>query len=98
MPTRPSAGWYNAPLTILAGFFMRFTIRDVLWLTALIGLALGWFVDHRIVTAEAKLWTNRAVDAEMAMKSDGWIVDWRDADRGPYFVYPNGRTWAPYGR
>ena len=63
-----------------------------------IGLALGWFVDHRIVTAEAKLWTNRAVDAEMAMKSDGWIVDWRDADRGPYFVYPNGRTWAPYGR
>jgi len=25
----------------------RFTIRDVLWLTALIGLALAWLVSHR---------------------------------------------------
>ena len=25
----------------------RFTIRDVLWLTVLVGLAVGWWVDHR---------------------------------------------------
>jgi hypothetical protein len=24
----------------------RFTIRDVLWLTVLVGLALGWWIDH----------------------------------------------------
>ena len=26
---------------------IRFTIRDLLWLTALVALALGWWVDHR---------------------------------------------------
>jgi hypothetical protein len=25
----------------------RFTIRDVLWLTVVVGLALGWGLDHR---------------------------------------------------
>jgi hypothetical protein len=24
----------------------RFTIRDVLWLTALVALAVGWFMEH----------------------------------------------------
>jgi hypothetical protein len=24
----------------------RFTIRDVLWLTVVVGLAVGWFVEH----------------------------------------------------
>lgn len=24
----------------------RFTIRDMLWLTALLGLGLAWFIDH----------------------------------------------------
>jgi hypothetical protein len=27
----------------------RFTIRDVLWLTVVVGLAVGWVVDHRFV-------------------------------------------------
>jgi len=26
---------------------LRFTIRDLLWLTALIALAIGWWLDHR---------------------------------------------------
>jgi len=35
----------------------RFTIRDVLWLTVVVGLAVGWFVNRqalqrRAVTAE----------------------------------------------
>jgi len=25
----------------------RFTIRDVLWLTALVGVSVGWWADHR---------------------------------------------------
>jgi hypothetical protein len=31
----------------------RFTIRDVLWLTATVGLALGWWLDHREGLARA---------------------------------------------
>jgi cation transporter-like permease len=26
---------------------LRFTIRDLLWLTAVVGLAVGWWLDHR---------------------------------------------------
>jgi hypothetical protein len=25
---------------------LRFTIRDLLWLTALVALAIGWWLDH----------------------------------------------------
>jgi len=25
---------------------LRFTIRDLLWLTLVVGLAVGWWVDH----------------------------------------------------
>ena len=25
----------------------RFTIRDVLWLTVVVGLGVGWWIDHR---------------------------------------------------
>jgi hypothetical protein len=27
----------------------RFTIRDVLWLTVVVGLAVGWWIDRRNV-------------------------------------------------
>jgi len=38
----------------------RFTIRDVLWLTVVVALAVGWFVEHRaterrFAAQEAKL-------------------------------------------
>jgi hypothetical protein len=26
---------------------MRFTLRDLFWLTAVAGLSIGWFLDHR---------------------------------------------------
>ena len=30
---------------------MRFTIRDVLWLTLVVGLVVGWWVDHQRLAA-----------------------------------------------
>jgi sensor c-di-GMP phosphodiesterase-like protein len=30
----------------------RFTIRDVLWLTVLVGLSMGWWLDHRTTNAK----------------------------------------------
>jgi hypothetical protein len=30
---------------------MRFTIRDLLWLTVVASLAVGWWVDHRSLAA-----------------------------------------------
>ena len=32
----------------------RFTIRDVLWLTVVVALAVAWWIDHRTLAPEAK--------------------------------------------
>jgi hypothetical protein len=29
---------------------LRFTIRDLLWLTLVVALAVGWWIDHRRLT------------------------------------------------
>jgi hypothetical protein len=56
----------------------RFTIRDVLLLTVVVGLALGWWVDHSrlaaIVKAQRPL-ANIAIDLMGACKKVGWTVE-----------------------
>ena len=38
----------------------RFTIRDLLWLMVVVGLAVGWWLDHRAVGAlRAHAWLLR---------------------------------------
>jgi len=32
----------------------RFTIRDMLWLTVVVALGAGWWVDHRILAGSDK--------------------------------------------
>ncbi len=34
----------------------RFTIRDVLWLTVVVALAVGWWVEHRRTAAREAAW------------------------------------------
>jgi len=46
---------------------LRFTIRDVLWLTVVVALAVGWWVDRRslseqMVRLKSDLHMSRAVD------------------------------------
>jgi len=35
----------------------RFTIRDVLWLTLVVAMGVGWFAEHRLLTRWT--WTTR---------------------------------------
>jgi hypothetical protein len=38
---------------------VRFTLRDLLWLTVTAALLLGWLVDHRLQVARyAALWND----------------------------------------
>ena len=34
----------------------RFTIRDVLWLTVVVALAVAWWVDHRSHASQTSVW------------------------------------------
>ena len=64
----------------------RFTIRDVLWLTVVIGMGLGWFDDH----TQSKRLADLALTAAMAMNAEGWTVDFTK-DHGPFFKTPDGK-------
>src|SRR6266508_3549519 len=82
--------------------FFRFSIRDLLWLTLVVAVALGWFVRERQLRAEvdeAAKWRLAAGAAEEALDSFGlkvrwhfdssWVVVFDPADRNVSFVnYP----------
>jgi hypothetical protein len=37
----------------------RFTIREVLWLTVVVAMALGWWIDHRrVAIRNDSLWSH----------------------------------------
>jgi hypothetical protein len=55
----------------------RFTIRDVLLLTALIAACAGWFVDH--ATQERRIERERQANIEAAAKVQ---VEWLKRYRG----------------
>ena len=39
----------------------RFTIRDVLWLTVVVGMAIGWWRDHRTVHRFHDMWVSHVI-------------------------------------
>jgi hypothetical protein len=41
----------ECPAGKLAGVFMRFTIRDLMWLTVVAAFGVGWWIDRRGFTA-----------------------------------------------
>jgi len=57
----------------------RFTIRDVLLATLLVGLFLAWWLDRRYLStslAEASKWRMRAGALEEILRNDDWDVQW----------------------
>jgi hypothetical protein len=61
---------------------LRLSIRDVLWLTALVAMAFGWWSDH-IPTDQWYEWQNKAItDLSRQLQVDGHKVEWysRDCD------------------
>jgi hypothetical protein len=56
----------------------RFTIRDVLWLTVVVALSVGWWMDRdrlgqRIVARDAH-WATRNEGLEFVLRQEGWSV------------------------
>ena len=51
---------------------LRFTIRDVLWLTLVVGLAIGWWVDRGRQRRTAQTWKNVAGDLAEHLMGKGW--------------------------
>src|ERR1044072_6238180 len=46
---------------MLAGVCMRFTLRDLLWLTVVVGLSLGWYFAYQRLTMPPKLYRDEEI-------------------------------------
>ena len=57
---------------------LRFSVRDVLWLTAVVALACGWWLDHRRLVGDRIPF--RASAMEQVLKDEGWIVEQDEED------------------
>jgi hypothetical protein len=55
----------------------QFSLRDLVWLTALVGLGAGWVADHR--RQELRLAEQRAANVEAAAKVQ---IEWLKRYRG----------------
>lgn len=58
---------------------LRVSIRDVLWLTLVAGMAAGWYVHQRQLNTEiqkAQAWRQRAGALEYMLNGVGWSVSW----------------------
>ena len=60
----------------------RFTIRDVLLATVIVGLALGWGLDHRLLTLSGKSWKWCAELLANHFKDQLGSVQWNDENSG----------------
>jgi hypothetical protein len=65
---------------------MRFAIRDLLWLTVVVALAVGWWIDRSGLSASA----SRMEDAAHEVASD-WANDVGHAVR---YQMPDGKWTA----
>ena len=53
---------------------MKYTLRDALLTIGVIGLALGWIIDHRRLAIPAERYDQLKGDMELR----GWQLEWRE--------------------
>ena len=53
---------------------LRFTIRDLLWLTGVVALAVGWWVDHRNVAIQREQLSQRIANLEKLGQLQGQLI------------------------
>jgi hypothetical protein len=80
----------------------RFTIRDLLWLTLVVAMALGWFIHERQLQAEVRHQTARAAKwractgaLEFFFREDGKKLTWDFEREWVEFDTGRGVTLSP---
>ena len=60
---------------------LRFSIRDLLWLTVVAAMATAWWLDRnslkRSPYSEDGIWQQRANSAAEVLMAQGWTVVWK---------------------
>jgi hypothetical protein len=81
---------------MLTGFFMRFSIRDVLWLTMVVavalGVGLGWWRDRSRLQEQMERERHSADQVSMVLSKLGFVINHEDTPgRLEFFVPDNLR-------
>jgi hypothetical protein len=79
---------------------MKYTTRDLLYVTLIVALLLGWLMDgqrERLLRMQAAPWYGRAGALEHLLRQEGWTVEWtEDAAGNPFGVHltkPRHDVW-----
>jgi hypothetical protein len=78
---------------------MRFSIRDLLWLTVVVALGVGWWADRRQLATKASAseqWEFRANLLAEMLRQDGGQVFWTD-DTITGTGAKSGTAWSAKG-
>ncbi len=69
----------ECPAGKLAGFFMRFTIRDLLWLTVVVAFSAGWLAQRDETIKERELAAKRLADQKEESRRQ--LIELKDMNR-----------------
>ena len=73
---------------------MKFTIRDVLLVTMIVGISAGWWADHRRLESKAIGWRMCAGGLEEVLLQTGQTVEWNWEHSQVYVTQPSGVSYA----
>jgi hypothetical protein len=76
------------PAKKLSGFFMRFTIRDLMWLMLAVSILSAWLIDHRMQLKEQVLSGQRCTEIQREklaeikkLQEANQILEYRERER-----------------
>ncbi|HZN33811.1 MAG TPA: hypothetical protein VFB80_08325 [Pirellulaceae bacterium] len=72
---------------------MKFTVRDLLWLAAVLFFAAGWYIDRRVATWERRVAQAKLMLAESKLQELGWRL--RSSSNGREFGVEPLRKYEP---
>jgi hypothetical protein len=74
----------------------RFTIRDLLWLTVVVALVVGWWVERGrqdALTDDRDTWKDRAKFLSEAISENGGSVEWDESSITASGPTPGKEQW-----
>jgi hypothetical protein len=72
---------------------MRFTIRDLLWLTVVVATLCGWFIHSRRLSRAVQAADARSVQLERFCESMGELIVWNQDRTELILPPPSGGTF-----
>jgi hypothetical protein len=62
----------------------QFSLRELFWITLVVALTLGWWIDHRQNhNLRHKNWRRTALNFQWLVEAEGWTVHWKPDSLSP---------------